>query len=222
MLIERAYGVEDNMIAGGPGWLNSREYDIEAKVDASALEELRKLSPAQRKLDNQRMLQALLADRFQLAIHQVTKDLPVYVLVVAKNGPKLKKAEQKAEPFAPPPPDAGLGGVPRPGVNRVHAKDGSMEEFARSLEHRLGSKVLDKTGLIGHYDFEMEWTEDENQVVANGASEGLQTDHNRPIANSFGPSFFTAIQEQLGLKLESQKGPVEALVIDHAEEPSPN
>jgi bla regulator protein BlaR1 len=215
MLIREAYGVEENQILGAPSWLNSHSYDIEAKVDSSVVGDLQKLSLAQRKL----MLQPLLVDRFKLQVHPETKDLPVYELVVAKSGPKLKEAK---------PGDTYSNGIKGPdghsGPGLMWIQDGHLtcqaipiSDLARLLSQRLGHNVLDKTGLTGKYDYVVQWPREEAQAPMSDGAEG-----GAPAPDSSEPSIFTAIQEQLGLKLESGRAPVEVLVIDHVEAPSEN
>ena len=201
MLIGDVYGVQDDRISGAPEWLNSEKYDIQAKIDKSAADELQKLSPAQRELERERMLQALLAEHFKLTLHRETKEISVYVLGIDDNGPKL----QLAKPGDTYPNGIkGLDGLPA-GPHRVGGQRGqltvqalSMATVASVLSREFGGRtILDRTGLKGEYDFTLRWTPDENQAV-----------------------ILTAIEEQLGLKLETQKVPMEVLVIDHAEQPS--
>jgi bla regulator protein BlaR1 len=221
MLVQDAYGVRYFQISGSPGWFKSERYDIEAKTDSSVVEELRKLSDDQREAESRRMLQALLADRFQLKLHSDTKELPVYTLVIAKNGPKLQVARPgDTYPNGFKGPDGGGGA----GMMFMEGNGGPVKgqgipiaSLVHLLSQQLGRTVLDKTGLTGKYDFTLQWTPDEAQ-----GPPGLPGIDNAPPPESLGPSIFTAIQEQLGLKLESQKGPVEILVIDHAERPSEN
>jgi uncharacterized protein (TIGR03435 family) len=179
-VIEQAYRVQDYQISG-PDWLSSERFDIAAKIPDGA--------PKDRIPE---MFQALLADRFKLQLHRDTKELPMYDLVVAKNGPKLQKAESAT-------------GVTSDGVNgRIHVSaQVSMASFADYLSVRLGRPVRDKTELDGAYSITLDWALD-----AVDRNQGVPAD---------GPSIFTAVQEQLGLKLEGRKGPVEILVIDHAE-----
>ena len=153
------------------------------------------------------MFQTLLADRFQLKTHRETKELPVYAVTVGKNGPKLSKADP-----------AGKGTQMSMGRGQLKAKKASIEQLAKLLGNQLGRTVLDKTGLAGDFDFELTWTPDVTGPL--GPKEG-GVDGPPPV-DPGGPSIFTAIQEQLGLKLESQKGPVEILVIDSVERASEN
>ena len=222
-LIREAYGVQDNQISGAPDWVNTQRYDIEAKRSTSAANELRALGPDQGKLVMQRMLQSLLADRFKLTLHLANKDLQQYTLVVAENGPKLRQSKpEDTYPNGIKGPDGhGHPGLMQMdiGRGRLTGQGLSMSTLATMLSRQPGSTVLDKTGLTGSYDFTLQWTPDANQVaVANG----MQGSDNPPPSDASGPSIFTAVQEQLGLELKSQTGPVGILVIDHVESPSEN
>jgi uncharacterized protein (TIGR03435 family) len=226
MLVRLAYGIQDNQISGAPTWFNSESYNMEAKMDSSVADEMRKMSEDQRKVGRQQMLQALLADRFKLTVHRETKDLPIYALVVAKNGPKLLKAKRGdsyVDGFK------GIDGLPAGphqmilrGRGEFKAQAQPVSALARALSLALGRPVLDKTGLTGEYDIALQWTPESQTPMFKGTDEGQQSSGTRPSADSSGPSIFTAIQEQLGLKLESQKGSAEVLVIDHVEKPSEN
>lgn len=225
MLIPAAYGIERHQMAGGPGWLESDHYDVNAKMDSATADALRKLSKEEAILARQHMLQALLADRVKLAIHRETKELPIYALVIAKNGPKLKEAKPgDTYPNGIKRPD----GIARAGLMRMRGGDFvaqglAMSTVVRLLSQRLGRPVVDKTSLPGLYDFTLKWTPDESEGAMFKGTEGGQPGAGATAPpESSGPSLFTAIQEQLGLKLESQKGPVEILVIDHVEKPSEN
>jgi bla regulator protein BlaR1 len=223
LLIQNAYGVRDSQILGAPSWFRSERYDIAAKMDGSTAEELRKLSEDQRKVERDRMLQALLSDRFQLRFHSDTKELPVYALVITKNGPKLRQA--KPDDTYPNgfkgPEDRPTGGagmmLMQLGGGQITGQGVPLADLVKQLSQQLKRTVQDKTGLMGKYDFTLRWTPDESQ----GPPGPARIDNTPPPGDS-GPSIFTAIQEQLGLKLESQTGPVEILVIDHVEKPSEN
>jgi uncharacterized protein (TIGR03435 family) len=174
--IKQAYGVEDVQISGGPSWIDGDLFEIHAKASAP-------FNQGQLKL----MLQTLLAERFKLAIRSETRQLPVYSLLPAKNGPKLQQADRS-------------GGL---GTGRTSVRGTvDMGQFTNALISILGRTVIDNTGLKGFYKIDLTWAPDD------------------PTAD--GPSIFTAVQEQLGLKLESTKGPVQVLVIEHAEKPSEN
>ena len=213
-MISIAYGVERFQIPGGPSWLPSERFDIEAKMDAATADALAKLSQDQRVLAQQQMLQALLADRFQLTAHRETKELTIYTLVIAKGGPKLQEAK----------PD---GAHPAAGTMRGSQLSGDLTaqalpiaRLARELTQMLGHPVLDNTELKGVYDFKLQFTPDDRLQPPSG----LAPDQRLPVppAGSNAPSLFDALQEQLGLKLERGKGPVEVIVVDHVERPSPN
>jgi uncharacterized protein (TIGR03435 family) len=217
LLIRDAYGVADYEIEGTPKWVNSEEFEIEAKMGESAAEDLLKLTVNKRRLQRRLMLQALLGDRFKLRVRWETKEGPVYALVVAKNGPKLR--ESKPDDLAAGKNEAKM----TIGGGRLACYDAPIAPLIYELSQQLNRPVLDKTGLTGRYDFALRWTPDEFQVSVFKYAEG-----NEPPSESIssaeptGPSIFTAIQQQLGLKLKPAKGPVEVLVIDHVEQPTPN
>ena len=215
-----AWRIQPFQISGGPAWLDSAHYDITAKPETS---------PKQGEL--QMMLQSLLADRFQLTIHRETKELPLYALVVAKKdgklGPGLTESKEGSctppDPSkAPPPPQPGkppalwCGGMMM-NRSRLTAVSVPVANLTPMLSRLLARTVVDKTGLTGKFDVSMEWTPDETQAMQ--LPPGAPTP---PPSDFTGPSIFTALQEQLGLKLESQKGPVEIFVIERAEKPSEN
>ena len=226
MLIQWAYGVEDYQISAAVKWLNTGTFNVEAKLDNSIADKLRKLTFEERNVEQQPMLQALLADRFQLKIHRETKELPVYALIVAKDGPRV----QEAKPGDTYPNGIkGIDGIARPGSTQfgwglLKGQGVSMANLARELsQQHLGRPVVDKTGLAGQYDFTLKWTPDQGRSpMFKGTESGQQSADGTPSPESAGPSLFTVIQEQLGLKLESQKAPVGILVIDHVEKPSEN
>jgi uncharacterized protein (TIGR03435 family) len=185
-LIGRAWDIDESEVLGGPAWIDSDTYDINAKIPGSDGQWTRE------KVLN--MLQSLLADRFQLAVHRETRQVSGYVLAVAKTGPKMTPAK-------PGPDDSNTSS----NGTYLKATNVTMELLARRLSRNrdIGKVVVDKTGLTGKFDFELEW-----------APAQAETDDHAGI--------FTALQEQLGLKLESAKVPVEAVVIDRAEKPSEN
>jgi uncharacterized protein (TIGR03435 family) len=220
-LIRHAYGINiRNQISGGPGWLSSDAYDIRAKMDESAADRLKKLGPLERKLARQQMLQALLADRFKLTVHHENRELPVYVMVVAKNGPKLyesKFRETGSDKTYDSSLQSGRGG------GKLLAPHATTRQLAELLTLALNRTVLDKTALISTYDITLQWTADQAEVPASTAPDSSQRgSENTSAPNGSWPSIFAAIQEQLGLKLEEGKGPVEIIVIDHVERPSGN
>ena len=222
-LIRLAYRVQEpSQIIGGPSWIKTERYDIQAKVDESVADELGKLTPEQGKPVREHMLQALLADRFKLTVHHETKELPVYALVIAKNGLKIRETKpdenysngikgEDGHALGKSSIDFGRGrlrgqGVPIAGLVQLLSQQPELE----------GRVVLDRTELTGEYDFTLQWAP-ENLML-----NGTRPPDNAALPDSSGPSLFTALQEQLGLKLESTKGPVDALVIDHVEHPSEN
>jgi len=182
--IREAYGVTDSQIAGGK-WLSPDRYDIIAKI-----------RPGVSRTQYPAMLEALLAERFKLAIHRGEKEMPVYLLVVAKSGPKIQAVEAGDN-----------GGISsHPGYMSAQAITMSrLATFLSSERAQLGHTVVDHTGLSGNFTFELEWTPDDKQE-----------------ASTLGPSITAALQEQLGLKLETGKAPLPILVIDHAEKPTGN
>jgi bla regulator protein blaR1 len=191
-LIRMAYGVKDYQIEHAPGWLESERYDIAAKsavAPKTSLEEERS------------QVRELLADRFRLATHRDTKQTQVYLLVVAKDGPKLTAH------------DDGTGSGIRKTCGHLAGKRLTLDTIATVLSRQFERDVLNRTGLPGKYDLQLDWTPDSGPCPVAADSEG---------SASATPSIFTAIQQQLGLKLESSKGPVEFLVIDRVERPSAN
>ena len=206
-LIADAYNIKQYLISGGPSWVNSDSFDIDAKVDAADVGTYKKLSPAQHRL----MMQKLLADRFHLAAHIETKTLPVYDLVVASGGSKLKPAALDPQP----PPDTNTSDPPKPrgmirmGRGTVELQDMPFGALVEQLGYAVNRTVINKTGLTGKYDLSLKWTPDD-QDPADTSSDNQA------------PHLFTALQEQLGLKLEPSKGPVDTLVIDHVEMPTAN
>jgi uncharacterized protein (TIGR03435 family) len=227
-LIASAYHVKDFQVSGGPSWINSERYDIEAKMPDSLAEEMQKLPPSQRRAKIMGLLlQSLLADRFKLKVSHGTKELPVYALVVAKNGPKLQESKPNdTYPNGIKGPD-GLGhaGMFRMSIGggEITAQGIPMASLVMMLSEQLGRTVLDQTGLKGNYDVALQWTPDPSEaVMLKGPEGGNPGPDSAPPSDSSGPSIFTAIQEQLGLRVESTKGPVDILVIDHVERPSEN
>jgi bla regulator protein BlaR1 len=205
LLIQQAYDVKDFQISGGPAWMPSKRYDITAKTGDVA--NASPTDPARMRL----RLQALLADRFHLQLHRESKELSVYTLVMAKNGPKLKE-DQAADP---------AGRMFR-GIGQLKGEQVDMRFLSVWLARLVGRPVGDQTGLKGTYDFELNWVPDSSQGRLSGPEPGAGSERGLTPADQNSPSIFTAIQEQLGLKLEPRKGPVEILVIDHMEQPTPD
>ena len=223
MLLTFAYDVREFQITGGPGWINTDRFDIVAKAERSAgaenpPDDPRKMTEQQRKTVGDQMrerLRALLAERFQLTLHRETKEQSVYALVVAKGGPKLQQA-QAMEGTGP------RGPMMRMGRGELSGQGVELEMLTRTLSSQLGRTVIDRTGLKGNFDFKLTWTPDPGQSatpLGGGPPPGADAP---PPPDPNGPSVFTALQEQLGLRLESQKGPVEMLVIESVAKPSEN
>jgi uncharacterized protein (TIGR03435 family) len=191
-LLENAYGIKEDLISGLSGPIASARFDIEAKIVEPDPDALKKLSPNQRDA----MLLPFLKERFQLKAHTETKTLPIYELIVIKGGPKFKQSSGDS-----------TGNRSTNIHNReLTAHDIAMGSFASTLEGQVHRTVIDKTGLEGSYDLTLKWSPDD--------ATSTQTDS--------APAIFTALQEQLGLKLQPAKGPVQTLVVDHAEMPSEN
>jgi uncharacterized protein (TIGR03435 family) len=195
-LITFAYGMHVRQIIGGPAWLESDFFDITAKPEAEG-------TPNTNQLKN--MFQRLLADRFKLAFHHDKKELPAYVIVVGKNGPKLTKSAAGGD----------LPGLFFRGLGLLPATNATIADLAGVLQTVvLERPVVDQTELSGRFDFELKWTPDASQFGGQGA--------NAPQNPDAPPDIFTAIQDQLGLQLKSTKALVDAMVIDRVEKPSEN
>jgi uncharacterized protein (TIGR03435 family) len=209
-----AYDFRDYLVFGGPSWITSDVYTMEAKIDDSYYEKMRQLSYSDQERHVKGMLKLLLADRFHLKFHLEDRQMQAYELVIAKNGPKLQEARSGDTyskgakwPNGQVVGHDGLYFTRGFGGGELTAQAIGMRDFASMLSHHLmlGQPVVDKTGLTGHYDFVLHYYIDEWEEYLTSY-----------------PDLFTAIQQQLGLKLESKKGPVPVLVIDHIERPSEN
>jgi uncharacterized protein (TIGR03435 family) len=222
MLIRFAYNIDDAQVSGGPSWMDSDRYDITAKAEGNP------------SINEQReMLQTLLAERFGLKFHRDSRELPVYALLPTRTGAKLKEVTDDSGTSDRP---AGPGNGPigqRRGVAMMIggttqiAGIMSMVQLSQALANLVGRKVVDKTGLEGNYDIKLEWTPQPGEIAGlRGLPAGVgagRGDHDGPPpADPNGVSIFTAVQEQLGLRLESQKGPIDVLIIDSAVKPSEN
>ena len=206
-LVGLAYNLGDYHISGGPKWVDSDRYSVEGKPDSAT-----PIPPGRAGWpQTMAMLQQLLAERFKLAVHCETKEEQVYELVIAKGGSKLKQADTTR---------AGPKGIGSTGPGRLQGIAASMDVLVQVLAPVLSRSIIDKTGLTGKYDFTLEYTPELGQFQPG--PDGL-ADGPRPAPpDPNGPSLFTALQEQLGLRLESARGPVEVLIIDHAEKPDAN
>jgi uncharacterized protein (TIGR03435 family) len=196
-LIAQAYEINSSyQLAGLPSWASEEPFDLEARLDDDAAAAYRKLSDRERREQAAPMLRSMLADRFRLKVHHETRELPVYALVQAKSGFKLKQA-QGAENLYGMFTNRGL----------ISIRGGPIgARFIVGLSNFVGRIVVDRTGLTGYYDITLKWTPDGSQT----------SDPNAP------PDLFTALEEQLGLKLVATRAPVDVLVIDHVERPTEN
>lgn len=199
-LVKFAYGVQDRQVLNGPAWMDSDKFDIAAQPDIPG-------SPNNDQLNS--MVKKLLADRFQLKFHRDSKELSAYVLTVGKNGPKMEKSA----------PDAGnLPGLFFRGLGVLTVTNATMEDFCQLMQSAvLDRPVVDHTDLGGKWNFLLKWTPDQSQFGGMGIKVPPPTD-----AADAPPPLFTAIQEQIGLKLEAGKAKVDVLVVDHVEKPSGN
>lgn len=202
-LIAAAYNQSPHAISGGPGWVDSEHFEILAKTPGEARPRLE---------EQMAMLRKLLAERFHLTFHREPKELPYYALTVAKGGHKLKDTAITPDTYPEGPPALVI--VLSPAQASLPARYATMTDLASVLQRAaLPRPVLDKTGLAGHYDFTLEWLPDETQF--NGAARWEAREDSKP-------DLYTALQRQLGLKLEAAKGPVDVFVIDRAALPSGN
>ena len=203
-IVQWAFGIFlSDQIAGLPDWAKQERFDVTAKVDDTELEAYRRVTdPIQRAP----MLQKILVDRFHLSFHYERKELPVYVLVVAKGGIKMEEIEPAIGPNGMK--DGGGREVRR---GQIRSMGQPMMPLVNQLTIELKRVVVDRTGLTGFYNFTLRWTPEESAAPGNS-----------PLDQDAAPSIFTALQEQLGLKLERAKAPVQVLVVDHLERPSSN
>jgi uncharacterized protein (TIGR03435 family) len=212
LLIETALGVKDYQVSGGPAWISSDRYDITAKA-AGNPSGAQVVGP---------ILESLLEDRFKLTFHRETRQVPTLVLTAARKSLKLTPAKEGAcihwslttplpapEPGQKPPLFCGFRGFGFEGTDQFLDMPGStVAELAGALSHAVRQTVTDRTSLTGSFDIKLRWL---RESVASS-----------PDASVIGPSIYAALEEQLGLKLETLKGPVEFIVIDQVERPSAN
>jgi len=209
-LIQTAYRVQEAQLTGEADWMKTDRYDINATVDPSVADQMRGLSEKQRQLIGQQMLQQLVADYFKVTLHQESRDLPAYELVAAEGGVKLQSVSKI--------------GMVRMNIGELIAHGAPIEILTTQLSQRLGRTVVNKTGLTGNYDFTLRWTPDAEEL-ARARAAGLppklmEAQPTTPTDSA--PPLLTAVQEQLGLKLQPQVERVPILVIDHAEQPPAN
>jgi uncharacterized protein (TIGR03435 family) len=224
-----AYRIRDFQIIGGPDWIKSDRWDIQAKAEEGSVPARKSPMPPNVPDPVALRVQSLLEDRFQLKFHRETRALPVYELSIAKGGLKIKPSEDQSpmkppEPGAPAPPPIKLGGPMQRGSmlmgpGRLDATAVEFSQIVQMLSQQLGRSIVDKTDLKGLYDLSMQWTPEMGQgfTAAGAPPAGMAA---APALDPTGPSIFTALQEQLGLKVDSGKGPVEVLVIDSVQKPS--
>jgi uncharacterized protein (TIGR03435 family) len=198
-MISFGWGIHVKQIVGGLAWFSTDHYFVDGVPDA----------PGEPNLTQFRsMIRKVLADRFSLKVHSEKRELSVYALTVAKGGPKLTKS--LGNPNGPPNDNFSTSAY-------MKETNTTMGEYAKAMQYVLDRPVLDQTGLEGRWDFLLKWTPDESQFTAIGASIPAPTDNpNAP------PGLFTAIQDQIGLKLEAVKAPADVLVVDRVERPSAN
>jgi uncharacterized protein (TIGR03435 family) len=211
LLIELAYDVLGFQLAGEPSWIKSEKYDVDASIED--LSDDTRTPPEERERKRRLVIQSLLAEHFKLKVTRETKNLPLYALVIAQNNPKLASMTLK------PSGSANLNSEkqqPAPMMNvrrgELTMTDAPISKLAHELSRQLGCRVLDKTGLKGNYDLTLNWQPEDQRQMSNRTED---KNHSRA-------SIFSAIQEQLGLKLEPQTGPVEIVTIVHIEKPSEN
>jgi bla regulator protein blaR1 len=202
-MITLAYGVQPAQVAGGPGWIDSDRFEVVAKGPAGAGPPK---SPLEEREKTQVRLQALLKERFRLAVRTETKEMSGYGLTIAKGGVKM------SESAAPE-----RRGIRQTGRGELSAQGVSMDLMANLLGRTLGRKVVDQTGLTKTYDFDLHWTPEPGEGGLGRPPGPAPAD-----AESSGPTIFTALQEQLGLRLESQKVDTELIVVEGAEQPTEN
>jgi bla regulator protein blaR1 len=238
-LIRNAYQLQDFQIVGGPNWQNDDHYDVVAKAEGDGLGDPFQAERRGEPSRGQLMLRSLLAERFKFVAHNEDREMSIYALVLNRAdgelGPQIKVSDVDCAAMmgrgrgrgpggTPPPP-----GPPQPGERmacgiriapgNMAVGGSSLAQFANAIGMFVGRIVVDKTGLTGTYEFNLTWTPDNMPQRPPGAPEPLL--NGNPIDTN-GPSIFTAVQEQLGLKLDSQRGPVSVLVIDRAEHPTEN
>ena len=199
-MITFAYGLHARQITGGPGWMETEKYNVTAKPEGEG-----QPNDKQWKI----MVQKLLADRFQLTFHREKKELSVYAIVVGKNGPKLTKSAGNP---------SGLPGLFFRGLGNLPATNATIADFAGVMQSAvLDRPVVDQTGLEGRFDFQLKWTPDETQFGGMGMKVPPPADD-----AAAPPDLFTAMQDQLGLKLQATKAAVDVIVVDRVSKPSEN
>ncbi|HXO38803.1 MAG TPA: TIGR03435 family protein, partial [Candidatus Acidoferrum sp.] len=222
-LLKLAYGVLDNQISGGPDWITTARFNVEASLDSSTVSELKNLSSQQQKMERDQMLQTLLADQFKIALHRENKLLPAYMLVIAKNGPKVQLSK---------PEDTYPNGIKGPeglpaGPHKFFVEpDGitvqalPMSFVTERLAMHLNTPVVDGTGLTGDYDFTLRFSPE--GASAHEENGRMVTTTSLSSLDARNAALVSAIEEQLGLRLDPQTVPLPILVVDRAEKPMAN
>jgi len=199
-LITFAYDLHADQVSGGPGWLDTEKYDISAIPDTPGKPNVEQVYT---------MFRKLLADRFKLTFHREKRELSAFVITIARNGPRVTRNENDPNGYP------GLGASE---LGKMSVTNATMSDFAGFLQRRvLDRPVLDQTGISGRYDFVLQFTPDETQYGGRGGQAPPPAD-----GGTAPPDLFNAMQQQLGLRLEAKKTPVDVLVIDHVEKPSDN
>jgi bla regulator protein BlaR1 len=204
-LIKFAYNLTDQQLSGGPTWLDSERYDLEGKIQEAKADELQKLSGAGRVDQIRLMVQALLTERFNLKVSHQTKNLPVLVLAIAKDGPKLSPAQGR------------FGASTTNGVLTLYGA--TITSLKDELSKLLGVRVEDGTDIAGVYDMTLDWTSDKSNLTSEGAA---QQPTDGTTADSLEVRIARALQEQVGLTLRSQRYPVPTILVEHIDKPTDN
>ena len=230
-LIINAYGLQDQQLVGAPDWITSERFDIVAKADGELGPPISRSGPSRLQL----MIRALLGERFKLKLHTEPREIPIYSLILSRTdrrlGPNLKPSTVDCDAImaarrkgGPPPEPLKPGERPQCGARVTFGElavgGQPLSELVSALAGTVGRSVVDKTGLTGTYDIYLKWTPDRVLQRAPGTTPGEPIRVNGVEIDPNGPSIFTALQEQLGLKLESERATVEALVIDYIERPA--
>jgi len=233
LLIMNSYGLQEQQLVGAPAWISAEHFDIVAKADGELDPPSSRDVPSREQL----MIRSLLEERFKLKVHREPREVPIYALVRSRADGKLgngltpsqvdceavaaARRSGGAPPEVPKPGERPQCGA-RVGFGELTAGGQPLLELVSLLSATVGRSVVDRTGLTGRYDIQLRWTPDRvlQRGLGTGASEPIRV--NGVEIDPNGPSIFTALPEQLGLKLESERGTIDALVIDHVERPTPD
>lgn len=218
MLVQSAYGLRAAIqVAGGPDWARSESYDVEAKMTADDIAGMKNFSRSEGTKRNEQMLQALLAERFKLKTHSEIRQVPVYELVVAKGGTKIRDAATDTTELR-----KGRDGKPFTGIHEMGATTSvvqgysmkALADYVTSIAFANDRPVVDKTGLTGTYNFTLNWS-----IYARSARPKLEDGASDPAEEG---SFLATALKEVGLDLHPSKGGIEYIVIDHVEKPTEN